>query len=35
MRVSIINGSTTEDDVDRSADAILRCLGDALVAADG
>lgn len=26
MRVSIINGSTTEPDIDRSAAAILRCL---------
>jgi glutamate/tyrosine decarboxylase-like PLP-dependent enzyme len=26
MRISISNWSTTEDDVDRSADAILRCL---------
>lgn len=25
MRVSVINWSTTEDDIDRSADAILRC----------
>ncbi len=29
MRISISNWSTTEDDVDRSADAILRCLDDA------
>ncbi len=33
MRVSVINWSTTEDDIDRSADAILHCLDDALLAA--
>jgi len=30
MRVSVINWSTTEADVDRSAEAILRCLDDEL-----
>jgi len=30
MRLSLINATTTEADVDRSADAILRCLADAL-----
>ncbi len=28
MRISIINATTTEADVDRSAEAILRCLGE-------
>jgi hypothetical protein len=27
MRVSVSNWSTTEEDIDRSADAILRCFG--------
>jgi glutamate/tyrosine decarboxylase-like PLP-dependent enzyme len=29
MRISVSNWSTTEDDIDRSAAAILRCYGDA------
>ena len=31
MRISVSNWSTTEDDIDRSADAILRCHRDATV----
>ncbi|MCC7179850.1 MAG: aspartate aminotransferase family protein [Acidobacteria bacterium] len=30
MRISVSNWSTTEDDIDRSADAILRCHRDAI-----
>ena len=32
MRVSVINWSTTAEDVDRAAAAILRCLDEALAA---
>lgn len=35
MRVSVINRATTEGDVDRSADAILRCLDAELSSASG
>jgi hypothetical protein len=35
MRVSVINATTTEADVDRSAAAILGCLADELAAGPG
>jgi hypothetical protein len=28
MRISVSNWSTTEEDIDRSAEAILRCAGE-------
>ena len=32
MRISVSGWNTREDDIDRSADAILRCFDDALAA---
>jgi hypothetical protein len=32
MRISVSNWSTTEDDIDKSADAIIGCYHDAIAA---